>query len=231
MATVLERTCDALRARPRPAHPRAGNHGNDENPHASRVRVAPWSEHKTRWMQLLSASAPDPDIGTYNPPRGVMCATKIEKYITGCKNGAVGDTNTHSPTNGSQQASHQQRTKGCNHCRQYATYCFDDLHLLGCCKPLIISSHTIITSFRHVPDTYSKCVSSDIPGGILFTIASRISLYKSSPHSFIECDMAIAAYPILPSHIIARDAPRICTGTTTLYSLIRNSRAPVLHPS
>ena len=38
MATVAERTCDALRTRPRPAHPRAGNHGNDENLHDSRVR-------------------------------------------------------------------------------------------------------------------------------------------------------------------------------------------------
>ena len=38
MASVLERTCDALRARPRSTHPRAGNHGNDENLHDSRVR-------------------------------------------------------------------------------------------------------------------------------------------------------------------------------------------------
>lgn len=143
----------------------------------------------------------------------------------------MGDPNTHSPTNGSQQASDQQRTKGCNHCRQYTTYRFDDLHLLSCCKPFLVVLHTIITPFRHILETYSKCVSSDIPGGMLFTIASRISLYKSSLHSFIECDMAIAAYPILPSHIIARDAPRICTGATTLYSLIRNLRAPVLHPS
>lgn len=38
VATVLERAGDALRARPRPAHPRAGDHGNDENLHDSRVR-------------------------------------------------------------------------------------------------------------------------------------------------------------------------------------------------
>ena len=38
VATILEGAGDALRTRPRPAHPRAGNHGNDENLHDSRVR-------------------------------------------------------------------------------------------------------------------------------------------------------------------------------------------------
>ena len=38
VAAILERTGDALRARPRSTHPRAGNHGNDENLHVSRVR-------------------------------------------------------------------------------------------------------------------------------------------------------------------------------------------------
>ena len=38
VTTVLEGAGDALRARPRPDHPRAGDHGNDENPHVSRVR-------------------------------------------------------------------------------------------------------------------------------------------------------------------------------------------------
>ena len=38
VAGVLEGAGDALRARPRPAHPRARHHGNDENLHGSRVR-------------------------------------------------------------------------------------------------------------------------------------------------------------------------------------------------
>ena len=38
VAAILEGAGDALRARPRPAHLRAGNHGNDENLHDPRVR-------------------------------------------------------------------------------------------------------------------------------------------------------------------------------------------------
>jgi len=38
VAAIPEGVGDALRARPRSTHPRAGNHGNDENLHVSRVR-------------------------------------------------------------------------------------------------------------------------------------------------------------------------------------------------